>query len=373
MDEDADPARRRRRPPLRRAAAGADRARRSTASQAEADLILLGGDLTTQGEPDQALVLADACRDLAVPVLAVLGNHDHHAGRCAEITATLEDAGIVVLDRSHTVIEIGGIDVGVVGCKGFVGGFPGAEITDFGESLLRRLYHETGDEVAALEEGLEAIAGCHRRIVLLHYAPIAGDARRRAGADLGVPRLGPARRADRRAPARPRPPRPRPSRLPRGADRRGPGQERRGARGRRRLRAAPLLIAVVCGARCAGSRHERSSVSRLSSSTSSPAAGRTAPARRGTEVLERSTLAELLEHGRADVRRARDRRGVAELLADPPHRGGDRTLRLGLRRGGPCSARASAAVRLPPHVRKSLAVKPAAEVLGEVVVQQSAP
>jgi Icc-related predicted phosphoesterase len=34
------------------------------------------------------------------------------------------------------------------------------------------MYHETGDEVAALEEGLEAIAGCHRRIVLLHYAPI---------------------------------------------------------------------------------------------------------------------------------------------------------------------------------------------------------
>ena len=54
-----------------------------------------------------------------------------------------------------------------------MGGFPGAEITDFGEPLLRRLYQETGDEVAALEEGLEAISGCHRRIVLLHYAPIA--------------------------------------------------------------------------------------------------------------------------------------------------------------------------------------------------------
>jgi len=140
--------------------------------EAETDLILLAGDLTAQGEPDQALVLADACRELEVPILAVLGNHDHHGGRCKEITATLEDAGIVVLDRSYTVLEIGDIDVGVVGCKGFVGGFPGAEITDFGESLLRQLYHETGDEVAALEVGLEAVAGCHRRIVLLHYAPI---------------------------------------------------------------------------------------------------------------------------------------------------------------------------------------------------------
>jgi len=138
----------------------------------EADIILLAGDLTAQGEPDQARVLADACRELTVPVLAVLGNHDHHMGRCTEITATLEDAGIVVLERSHTVLEIGEIDVGVVGCKGFVGGFPGAEITDFGESLLRQVYRETGEEVGALEVGLEAIAGCHRRIVLLHYAPI---------------------------------------------------------------------------------------------------------------------------------------------------------------------------------------------------------
>ena len=78
-----------------------------------------------------------------------------------------------MLDRSHTVVEVEGLDVGIVGCKGFVGGFPGAEITDFGEPLLRRVYRETGDEVAALEQGLEAIAGCHRRIVLLHYAPIS--------------------------------------------------------------------------------------------------------------------------------------------------------------------------------------------------------
>ena len=142
------------------------------AVEPDADLILLAGDLTAQGDPDQAGVLADACRDLRVPIIAVLGNHDHHGGHCDEITERLEGAGIVVLDRSHTVLEIGDIDVGVVGCKGFVGGFPGAEITDFGESLLRQMYHETGAEVAALEVGLEAVAGCHRRIVLLHYAPI---------------------------------------------------------------------------------------------------------------------------------------------------------------------------------------------------------
>jgi hypothetical protein len=58
-----------------------------------------------------------------------------------------------------------------VGTKGFVGGFPGAEIPDFGEPLLRQIYHETTLEVEALERGLEEIAGCHKSIVLLHYAP----------------------------------------------------------------------------------------------------------------------------------------------------------------------------------------------------------
>jgi uncharacterized protein len=137
-----------------------------------ADLVLLAGDLTTHGEPEQAAVLADACRPLTIPVLAVLGNHDYHANRCEEVCAVLAEGGIHVLQREFEIHEVDGIEVGVVGAKGFVGGFPGAELPDFGEPLLRDVYHETTREVDAIEAGLEAIAGCHRRIVLLHYAPI---------------------------------------------------------------------------------------------------------------------------------------------------------------------------------------------------------
>jgi len=68
---------------------------------------------------------------------------------------------------------VNGLEVGIVGAKGFVGGFPGAELPDFGEPLLRAVYRETTREVDAIEAGLEAVAGCHRRIVLLHYAPIS--------------------------------------------------------------------------------------------------------------------------------------------------------------------------------------------------------
>ena len=137
-----------------------------------AELVLLAGDLTTHGVPEEAGVLADACRRVApLPVVAVLGNHDHHNGRADEIATTLGDAGVVVLERNHLVLELEGIEVGVAGTKGFVGGFPGAEIPDFGEALLREIYAETSREVEALEQGLEAISGCHRRLVLLHYAP----------------------------------------------------------------------------------------------------------------------------------------------------------------------------------------------------------
>jgi uncharacterized protein len=139
--------------------------------QQDADLVLLAGDLTTMGEPEQAAVLADACRRCSVPVCAVLGNHDLHSGRGDEVAAALRDAGIELLDRSSTVFEVEGMEVGVVGAKGFVGGFPGSALADFGEPLLRRVYAETTAEVDAIAHGLQEIAHCALRIVLLHYAP----------------------------------------------------------------------------------------------------------------------------------------------------------------------------------------------------------
>jgi uncharacterized protein len=139
--------------------------------QRDADVVLLAGDLTTMGEPEQAAALADACRGCEVPVCAVLGNHDLHSGRGDEVAAVLRDAGINVLDRSATVYELDSTEVGVVGAKGFVGGFPGSALADFGEPLLRRVYAETTAEVDAIAHGLQEIAHCALRIVLLHYAP----------------------------------------------------------------------------------------------------------------------------------------------------------------------------------------------------------
>src|ERR671938_513468 len=88
------------------------------------DLVLLAGDLTTHGEPEQAAVLAEACRGMDTPVVAVLGNHDLHANRADELVEVLRGAGIEVLERSHAIVG-DSCRLGVAGTKGFVGGFRG--------------------------------------------------------------------------------------------------------------------------------------------------------------------------------------------------------------------------------------------------------
>ncbi|MGH2934937.1 MAG: metallophosphoesterase family protein [Gaiellaceae bacterium] len=138
----------------------------------EADVILLAGDLTTTGEPEQAMVLADACRGLSIPVFAVLGNHDHHAGKTDDVAAVLAEAGVRMLDRSWATCQVAGLDLGVVGVKGFVGGFPGCVLPDFGEPLLREVYAETTRDAEAIAQGLHETVHSDLRIVLLHYAPV---------------------------------------------------------------------------------------------------------------------------------------------------------------------------------------------------------
>ena len=165
---------------IRVAAAGdihAGRAERDRVAEAfrrveeQADLILLAGDLTQRGQVDEVRVVADACRRLSVPVVAVLGNHDWQSDRPADLTRALAEAGVVVLDRTHTIVPVGGVSVGVAGVKGFVGGF-GNQWANFGEPFFREAYAETTKDVDGLERGLAAIEPCALRIGLLHYSPV---------------------------------------------------------------------------------------------------------------------------------------------------------------------------------------------------------
>ncbi|MGD9735567.1 MAG: metallophosphoesterase [Solirubrobacterales bacterium] len=141
------------------------------ALESDTDLVLLAGDLTSHGTVAEAEIVVAAAAETEAPVFAVLGNHDWHAGLGADIAEVLRGGGITVLAGEEAVRECAGVEVGIVGAKGFVGGFAPHQMPDFGEPSLRALYAEAGAEIEALAGGLAAIATCALRLVVLHYSP----------------------------------------------------------------------------------------------------------------------------------------------------------------------------------------------------------
>lgn len=133
-----------------------------------ADILLLAGDLTDYGHPDEARALArEITATVKIPSVAVLGNHDVESGQQAEITKILSDAGVVVLDGDTT--EIHGI--GFAGVKGFCGGFGRRALGPWGEDIIKHFVREAVDEALKLETALARLRN-DRLVVLLHYAPI---------------------------------------------------------------------------------------------------------------------------------------------------------------------------------------------------------
>jgi Icc-related predicted phosphoesterase len=141
------------------------------AAASAADLVLLAGDLTGHGHPEEALALAEACTDMGAPVVCVLGNHDQRWEHGTAVADALRRAGAVVLNPGNFLLEVGGVRVGVAGVTGGPGGFASRATWGHGRVHDRRLRHEVAAEAAALDAGLAAIRHCDIRIALLHYAP----------------------------------------------------------------------------------------------------------------------------------------------------------------------------------------------------------
>jgi Icc-related predicted phosphoesterase len=141
---------------------------------ARADLLLLAGDLTRWGRPEEVQVLADELRGLPIPMIAVLGNHDYHAGREAEVRRVMEAAGVRVLEGEGTTVDVDGVRVAIAGTKGFGGGFRGAHGSDFGEPEMKAFVGHTKMLSDRLEQALAGLDTADLRIALLHYSPIEG-------------------------------------------------------------------------------------------------------------------------------------------------------------------------------------------------------
>jgi Icc-related predicted phosphoesterase len=136
-----------------------------------ADLLVIAGDLTKCGTPEEADVLVDELAGVTVPRVAVLGNHDYHGDAQDAIVAILEDAGITVLDGTAVVFEIDGRTLGLAGGKGFGSGFPGAMASEFGEPEMKAFVHHArtvAERVGSALAGLDTDV----RVAVLHYSPV---------------------------------------------------------------------------------------------------------------------------------------------------------------------------------------------------------
>ncbi|CAH2604898.1 Metallophosphoesterase [Rhodovastum atsumiense] len=132
-----------------------------------ARVLVLCGDLTDLGRPGEARLLAEDLRGIGIPVIGVLGNHDHESGHAGEVRDILRGAGMQVLDGQSVEIE----GVGFVGVKGFAGGFGRHMLGSFGEAAIKQFVAETVEEALRLENAMRRVRS-RRAVVVLHYAPI---------------------------------------------------------------------------------------------------------------------------------------------------------------------------------------------------------
>jgi Icc-related predicted phosphoesterase len=134
----------------------------------KADILLLCGDLTDYGLPEEARLLAqDLATHVQIPVIAVLGNHDYESGKQDEVRHILSKVGVMMLDGN--AYEVHGI--GFAGVKGFAGGFGQWALQAWGEEIIKHFVREAADEALKLETALAQLRTT-QRIAVLHYSPI---------------------------------------------------------------------------------------------------------------------------------------------------------------------------------------------------------
>jgi Icc-related predicted phosphoesterase len=133
-----------------------------------ADVLVIAGDLTDYGLPEEARALArELTGGLKIPSVAVLGNHDYESGQQDEIRKILKNTGLVTLDGDTT--EIHGI--GFAGVKGFAGGFGRRALGPWGEPMIKSFVREAVEESLKLETALARLRS-QRLIAILHYSPV---------------------------------------------------------------------------------------------------------------------------------------------------------------------------------------------------------
>lgn len=137
-----------------------------------ADVLLLCGDLTDYGLPEETHILVEELSYAKLPIVAVLGNHDFESGQQDQVQRILSDGGVKVLDGD--ACEVHGI--GIAGTKGFAGGYGRGALGPWGEGVIKAFVNEALQEALKLETALAKLRTKHR-IAMLHYSPIEATVR----------------------------------------------------------------------------------------------------------------------------------------------------------------------------------------------------
>ena len=134
----------------------------------EAHVLLLCGDLTDYGLPEEASILArDLQTAVRIPMVGVLGNHDYESDQAPEVTRILREAGVSLLDGDTTEI----LGIGFAGVKGFCGGFGRGVLGAWGEGVVKQFVNEAITESLKLENALARLR-TPAKVAILHYAPV---------------------------------------------------------------------------------------------------------------------------------------------------------------------------------------------------------
>ena len=138
----------------------------------EADVLVIAGDLTNYGKPDEMHSLLNALVRLRIPIVAVLGNHDYESCQEQELIKMMTTEGIKVLDGSSYERD----GVGFAGTKGFIGGFGRGVLTAFGEKEVKAFVQASIDETMKLERALSMLR-TEKIVIVTHYSPIVETVR----------------------------------------------------------------------------------------------------------------------------------------------------------------------------------------------------
>jgi Icc-related predicted phosphoesterase len=133
----------------------------------KADVLLLCGDLTERGRVMEAEVLAGELRACTIPVIGVLGNHDHDSDKQDYIVSILDKQQVKILDGESVVID----NIGFAGVKGFGGGFDKYLLVPLGERSLKTFLEAAINDSVKLEKALMDLE-TEKKIVVMHYSPI---------------------------------------------------------------------------------------------------------------------------------------------------------------------------------------------------------